>query len=157
MRPSPERYVSKVEKPADFDEFWDGVLAQAAGVPLNPETNYSDLRSDEDVEVYETFYDSIDDVRIAGWYCVPRGSEGKLPVILTLPGYQGEPGIPKEWARKGYAALSVAPRGKLRSNSQFNPGYPGPPDAQHNRPQHLLLQGLLRRRLEGDRLPAHPR
>ena len=26
---------------------------------------------------------------------------------------------------KGYAALSVAPRGKLRSNQQFNPGYPG--------------------------------
>ena len=125
VRPSPEGYVSKVEKPADFDEFWDGVLAQAAGVPLNPETNYSDLRSDDSVEVYETFYDSVDDVRIAGWYCVPRGSEGKLPAMLALPGYQGEPAIPKEWARKGYAALSVAPRGKLRSNSQFNPGYPG--------------------------------
>ena len=125
VRPSPEAYVSKVEKPVDFDEFWDGVLAQAVGVPLNPETNYSDLRSDDSVAVYETFYDSVDDVRIAGWYCVPRGSEGKLPAMLALPGYQGEPAIPKEWARKGYAALSVAPRGKLRSNSQFNPGYPG--------------------------------
>jgi cephalosporin-C deacetylase len=36
-----------------------------------------------------------------------------------------EPPIPKVWAEKGYAAFSVAPRGKLRSNRQFNPGYPG--------------------------------
>ncbi len=120
-----EQYVSKVAKPQDFDEFWGGVLEQAARVPLNPETRYSALRSDPGVEVYEVFYDSIDDVRIAGWYCAPRERSGKLPAILTLPGYQGEPGIPKEWARKGYAALSVAPRGKLRSNAQFNPGYPG--------------------------------
>ena len=35
-----------------------------------------------------------------------------------------DPPIPKEWARKGYLALSVAPRGKLRSMRQFNPGYP---------------------------------
>jgi len=41
-----------------------------------------------------------------------------------LPGYQMDPPIPKEWARQGYLALSVAPRGKLRSNRQFNPGYP---------------------------------
>ena len=120
-----EEYVSKVIKPPDFDQFWDEVLAQAARIPLNPETRYSELRSGDGVEVYEVFYDSIDDVRIAGWYCIPRERTGKLPAILTLPGYQGEPGIPKEWARKGYAALSVAPRGKLRSNSQFNPGYPG--------------------------------
>ena len=36
-----------------------------------------------------------------------------------------EPIIPKAWAAKGYAAFSVSPRGKLRSNGQFNPGYPG--------------------------------
>ena len=35
-----------------------------------------------------------------------------------------DPPIPKELARKGYVVLSVAPRGKLRSNKQFNPGYP---------------------------------
>ena len=33
--------------------------------------------------------------------------------------------FPKVWARKNYAAFSVAPRGKLRSNRLFNPGYPG--------------------------------
>src|SRR5439155_1627586 len=48
----------------------------------------------------------------------------RTPAIMLLPGYQMDPPIPKEWARKGCIALSVAPRGKLRSNRQFNPGYP---------------------------------
>jgi cephalosporin-C deacetylase len=63
-------------------------------------------------------------VRVAGWYCRPARRAARAPAIMLLPGYQMDPPIPKEWARKGYAALSVAPRGKLRSNRQFNPGYP---------------------------------
>ena len=54
-----------------------------------------------------------------------RPSEGRLPGLLQVPGYNMEPPVPKAWANKGYAAFSVAPRGKLRSNRQFNPGYPG--------------------------------
>ena len=45
--------------------------------------------------------------------------------MIVVPGYQSDPPIPKDWARRGYAALSIAPRGKLRSNRQFNPGYSG--------------------------------
>ena len=82
-------------------------------------------RSDDEVEVFQAFYDSIDNVRVAAWYCVPRGERGPLPAIMVVPGYQSDPGIPKEWARRGYAVLGVAPRGKLRSNGQFDPGYPG--------------------------------
>ena len=126
VRPSPKEYVTKVRKPEDFDEFWDGVLAQAARVPLNPETNYSAISAAMTMSRSTRPSTTASTTCVSpGWYCVPRGNEGKLPVILALPGYQGEPAIPKEWARKGYAALSVAPRGKLRSNSQFNPGYPG--------------------------------
>lgn len=33
--------------------------------------------------------------------------------------------MPKGAAAQGYAAFGAAPRGKLRSNAQFNPGYPG--------------------------------
>lgn len=31
----------------------------------------------------------------------------------------------RDWAKKGVAVLSVAVRGKLKSSSEFNPGYPG--------------------------------
>lgn len=119
-----EGYQSVTRKPDDFDEFWEGVLRQADAIPLNIEVIRDPIRSSEDVEVFQIFYTSLDNVRIASWYCRPAERSGRLPAILLLPGYQSDPPIPKEWARKGYAALSVAPRGKLRSNSQFNPGYP---------------------------------
>jgi cephalosporin-C deacetylase len=39
--------------------------------------------------------------------------------------------VRRDWAKKGVAVLSVAVRGKLKSSSEFNPGYPG-----------LLISGL---------------
>ena len=124
-RLAPDQYQTIVRKPADIDQFWDDVLAEAAGIPLEPAVVHDPLRSSEDIDVYEVFFTSLDQVRIAGWYAVPRGRDGRLPGILQVPGYNMEPPVPKNWARKGYAAFSVAPRGKLRSNRQFNPGYPG--------------------------------
>jgi cephalosporin-C deacetylase len=114
-----------VRKPPDFDTFWQGVMEQAATIPLDAEIVRDPLRSTEDVTVYQVFYTSLDHVRIASWYCVPSQRNGALPAILNPPGYKSDPVIPKDWARKGYATLAVAPRGKVRSNSQFNPGYPG--------------------------------
>jgi cephalosporin-C deacetylase len=119
------KFRSKVRKPTDFDGFWNDVRTRLEAIPLAPEMVPDALRSTEDVEVFQTCYTSLDDVRIAGWYCRPRRAAAKLPAILTFPGYQSEPSIPKDLARKGYAVLSVAVRGKLRSNGQFNPGYPG--------------------------------
>jgi cephalosporin-C deacetylase len=117
-------YQSRVHKPPDFDAFWQEVLRQAAATPLNPEVVPDPLRTSDDIDVSQVFYTSLDQVRIAAWYCRPAHREGRAPAILLLPGYQMDPPIPKEWARKGYIALSVAPRGKLRSDRQFNPGYP---------------------------------
>ena len=122
-----EAYGTSVECPADFDEFWSSILAEAGGIPLNPTLEHVPLRSTEDVDVYEIHYDSLDSLRVAGWYCVPRASylPPPYPALLIVPGYISEPTLPKAWARRGYAAVGVAPRGKLRSNARFNPGYPG--------------------------------
>ena len=120
-----DKYVSKVRKPDDIDQFWEEVLAETAKIPLDPEVVLDPLRSSDEIDVYEVFYTSLDRVRIAGWYAVPKQRDGLLPGLLQVPGYNMEPPVPKVWARKGYAAFSAAPRGKLRSNRQFNPGYPG--------------------------------
>src|SRR5438309_1163586 len=117
-------YQSRVRKPDDFDAVWEHVLRQAAAIPLEAEVVPDPLRTSNDVEVFEVFYTSLDHVRVASWYCRPARQAEPSPAIMLLPGYQMDPPIPKEWARKGYIALSVAARGKLRSNRQFNPGYP---------------------------------
>lgn len=117
-------FVSKVRKPQDFVAFWDGVQRQLGAIPLELEIIPEPLRSSDEIDVCQVFYTSLDQVRIAAWYCRPRHRTAQTAAVLLLPGYQADPAIPKEWARKGYIALAVAPRGKLRSLRQFNPGYP---------------------------------
>jgi cephalosporin-C deacetylase len=119
------RRVVKVERPADFDAFWADTMARAAHVPLNPSSTPLPLRSTDQVAVYDVAYDSLDGVRIAGWYCTPKDVPPPWPGLLIVPGYISEPTLPKSWAKLGYATLGIGPRGKLRSNSQYNPGYPG--------------------------------
>tara|TARA_Y100001934_G_scaffold253922_1_gene319352 strand:+ start:1680 stop:2606 length:927 start_codon:yes stop_codon:yes gene_type:complete len=118
-------YRCMVVKPDDFDDFWEGVLTDVACVDLDPVMEKDPLRSNEDVDVYQVFFTSIDQVRISAWYSLPKNPNGKLPAMVQLPGYQSDPPIPRDWAAKGYACISVNPRGKVRSRSQFDPGYPG--------------------------------
>src|SRR5207253_2021496 len=117
-------YQSRVRKPDDFDAFWEDVLRQAAAIPLGAEVVPAPVGTSNDVEVFEAFYTSLHHVRVASWYCRPARRAERAPAIMLSPGYQMAPPIPKEWAGEGYIALSVAPRGKLRSNRQFNPRYP---------------------------------
>ena len=120
-----ENYGTSMVRPDDFDAFWDGVLNNVDRTPLNASVVRSSLRSTPAVDVFEVHFDSIDGVRIAGWYCLPSNPTGALPAILHVPGYIGEPRLPKQETEGGFAVFSVAPRGKLRSDGQFNPGYPG--------------------------------
>jgi cephalosporin-C deacetylase len=120
-------YGTTVTRPEDFDTFWSAIMDEARGIPLHPAMTHIPLRSTPEVDVYEIHYDSLDGLRIAGWYCVPKASylPPPYPALLLVPGYISEPTLPKSWAKLGYAAVGVAPRGKLRSNSRYNPGYPG--------------------------------
>jgi len=121
----PATYGTAVTKPPDFDTFWRALDAQVNEIPLNATVTPVPMRSTEEVEVFEVHYDSLDNVRIAGWYCLPRQRSEPLPAMVFYPGYVSEPTFPKAQAAKGYAMFGAAPRGKLRSHSQYNPGYPG--------------------------------
>ena len=124
MAPDPN-YTCRVEKPGDFDAFWEDVTKQLEKIDIDISCVLDEFRSTEDISVYEVFFNSLDNIRVSGWYAVPTEYTGRLPGLMLVPGYQSDPPIPKEWAKKGYACLSVNPRGKVRSRSQFDPGYPG--------------------------------
>lgn len=121
----PESARIEVELPDDFEEFWAAGLAECATHPLDPVLTEVPHRSTEKVIVYDLSYVSYGGLRVSAWYTLPRGLPGPYPALVDIPGYISEPTIPKEWSELGYAALAVAPRGKLRSNKVFNPGYPG--------------------------------
>ncbi|MFZ1755444.1 MAG: acetylxylan esterase, partial [Caldilineaceae bacterium] len=59
-RPNPADYGTSVTKPADFDNFWAEIEAQAAAIPLNATITPVPLRSTPAVEVFEVHYDSLD-------------------------------------------------------------------------------------------------
>ncbi|MCI0880276.1 MAG: acetylxylan esterase, partial [Chloroflexi bacterium] len=120
-----ENFVSRVTRPEDFGDYWTGVLEGLAEIPLEPQETPAPIRSNADVHVSQVSYHSLGGLEIACWYCVPTGGDGPFPAILHFPGYKGEPGIRRDWGSKGVITLTVAVRGKLRSNSQFDPGYPG--------------------------------
>jgi cephalosporin-C deacetylase len=119
----PEAATIDVPRPADFDEFWAESLA-ACPAP-EPSFEYSPTLSTDTVAVYDVRYTSYQGLRVAAWYTVPRHAAAPYPALVTIPGYISEPDVPRYWSERGYAALAVAPRGKLRSNAVFNPGYPG--------------------------------
>jgi cephalosporin-C deacetylase len=119
----PESATITVERPADFDEFWADTFA---GLPdPAPELTRVPRLSTDRVDTFDVRFTSYQGVRIAAWFCAPRDAQGPLPGILNIPGYISEPMPPRGFAERGYAALAIAPRGKLRSNDVFNPGYPG--------------------------------
>ena len=75
-------YGTTVTRPSDFDAFWSAILDEAREIPLRPALRHIPLRSTPEVDVYEIGYDSLDGLRIAGWYCVPKESY----VAAALPG-----------------------------------------------------------------------
>jgi cephalosporin-C deacetylase len=122
-----ERLPVHVERPDDFETYWLDVLEQARAMPLRPALRPVPSRSTETVHVFDVSYTSLGGLRIAGWYCVPAraGTAPPYPGLVVAPGYISEPQLPKAWASLGYATLSLATRGKLRSHTPFNPGFPG--------------------------------
>ena len=124
--PTPKQFKSSVVKPPDFDSYWTATLAASESVPLEPRLDPVSMRSTTRVALFEAHYRSYGDLIVAGWYARPAGSNlSELPGLLFVPGYVSEPSVPIDLASMGYAVFSAAPRGKLRSNNLFNPGYPG--------------------------------
>ncbi len=120
-----DRFVTQVSRPDDFEDFWKRTMAELAEIPLEPRIVPDPLRSTPDVRVSQATYRSLGGLEIFAWYCLPAKGAGPFPAIVHLPGYKGEPALRRDWGAKGVATLTVAVRGKLRSNSKFNPGYPG--------------------------------
>ncbi|UFU03574.1 acetylxylan esterase [Ruania suaedae] len=130
----PGRLAIRAHRPADFDEYWASSLRYLDRTdPAAVSTHRPDMSTPE-VDVFDLRFDSAGDVRVAGWYARPAGEHapGSLPGLLVIPGYISDPIVPTAFAAAGYAVCSVAPRGKVRSRDQVNPGYPG-----------LLVDGLL--------------
>src|SRR5262249_7297340 len=97
VRGPADKFGTSVVRPPDFDASGAAIMAEASSIPLTPSREHAPMRSTDEVDVYEIGYDSLDGLRIAGWYCRPKESylSPPYPALLIVPGYVSEPTLPK--------------------------------------------------------------
>lgn len=100
------------KEPKDFDAFWDRAKAELAKVPMNERLTRVPGKDTATGLLYRLEFDSLDGVRIACWYYVPKsaGSDKRCPAVQVMPGYGAEE-PPIDRTAQGIITLSVNPRG----------------------------------------------
>jgi cephalosporin-C deacetylase len=116
-----QAYRPALTRQADFDEYWERTLAEAAGVPLNAAIESVDYPV-VGPTFQRIFYTGWRGARICGWYITPAG-EGPFPTMIVYHGYAGNKGaiyglLP--WVAAGYAVVAVDTRGQCGDSD--NPG-----------------------------------
>ena len=83
---SPEMIKPTVERPADFDEFWEKAKSDVASLPLNTKLVLLPERCTEKVNVYHASIEYFKPgTRLYGILCVPK-KPGRYPALLRVPG-----------------------------------------------------------------------
>jgi cephalosporin-C deacetylase len=129
-------------RPADFDAFWDAARDELARVPLSLEMERSSLRSTPEVDVHEVHFASLGGARLFAWLARAVEGPAKRPGLIVYPGYSGTPGIPRAWAKAGYIALQLSPRGHHLSNGEVDPGFPGLMTSGVDEPGTYVYRGM---------------
>lgn len=90
---SPEQLQPSTVMPNDFQQFWQGTIAEARKTDLNPTKRLLPERCTKDVNVYEVSFNNIlPNYRTYGILCVPVDKEkdpakaGRYPALLRVPG-----------------------------------------------------------------------
>ena len=83
---APEQLQPSTVMPQDFEQFWQGAIAEARKVDLNPTKRLLPERCTNDVNVYEVSFQNMkENYRTYGILCVPV-KEGRYPALLRVPG-----------------------------------------------------------------------
>ena len=83
---APEKLRPRLTAEPDLRDFWDRSLAELAKVPPRFKMIPQPAKGNAYTDVYEVQMHSLGDVRVRGWYEVPK-KPGPHPVVLRVPGY----------------------------------------------------------------------
>lgn len=93
--------------PADFDIFWRSTFQTARRI--DPDVRSRQIWSpDADIDVFEVFFTSWENVRIGAWVIRPQQSRGGM---VVGHGYGGLPFFDTALSRAGYTAIMPCVRG----------------------------------------------
>ena len=152
------RTASPLEKPGDFDAYWNDTLAELERIPLDIELSDDDPRQDpsdrreaatgKNVAVAKLNYLSISGKRPTGWLFRPL-STPMTGALLFLPGYSATCGSPliqavlAQVAEQGFTVLAIDPRGQGASRSEQSPDPKGKLVTGPFTPEAYIYRGII--------------
>ncbi|NQT25320.1 acetylxylan esterase [candidate division KSB1 bacterium] len=113
----PEKIKTEITREDNFEDFWRERKQELGRVDPAFKMIRSDMSTDE-VDVYLVEMRSYGNVRIRGWYTVPK-NDGPHAAILSVPGYTGT-----MWPyvnRTNVATFALNPRGHGNSKDDIDP------------------------------------
>ena len=120
--------TSAYQRPGDFDNFWQAVLAELTQLPSAPEVEEVPLRSTDFATVYGVRLTSTGPYRIFGYLSIPQG-QGPFPARYFLPRYGSVSDLVPQGTSNGqrrhYVTFSISVRGQRRADSPHAASFPG--------------------------------
>jgi cephalosporin-C deacetylase len=117
-----------VERPREFDRYWQDALVALGRYPAAPEVDALPLRSTEFATLYGVRLTSLGPYRLFGYLSIPTG-RGPFPAIYYAPKYQSVLEIiPQGTAnreRSRYVTFALAGRGQRNADSPYAAMFPG--------------------------------
>ncbi|WP_374984652.1 acetylxylan esterase [Streptomyces fradiae] len=107
-------YRSSSVEPEDFDAFWARTLGEAREHPLATRFEPVDTGL-ATVDVYDVTFAGFGGHPVKGWFVIPSGAAGPLPVVVEFIGYGGGRGLPHThllWASAGFGHFVMDTRGQ---------------------------------------------
>jgi|LSQX01.1.fsa_nt_gb cephalosporin-C deacetylase len=107
-------YQGRNPRPDDFDDFWDGSIAEMKAVDPNVEmVPYASKSSG--VEFFDLFWTGVGGARIHAKYMRPSNVAGPHPAVVSFHGYSGGSGDwfgQMGWVAAGYSVAAIDARGQ---------------------------------------------
>lgn len=102
-------------RPADFDEYWEGSLAEMRRLDPAVELRPNPMISSRVAECFDLWFTGVGGARVHAKYLRPKQRSGRGPAVLRFHGYSAESGewsshLP--WVGEGFAVASLDCRGQ---------------------------------------------
>ena len=141
-----QSYCPPREEPPDFDDFWQGTLAEAREFPLDAAFEPVDYGL-WTVEAFDVTFNGHGGQPIKGWLLLPRRRPEPLPCVVEYIGYGSGRGFPLDWlvwSSVGFAHLVMDTRGQGYSHRRTHGDTSDPqPDGSNPHYPGFMTQGIL--------------
>ncbi|VAW33019.1 Acetyl xylan esterase [hydrothermal vent metagenome] len=140
-----ETYLPQRKEPADFDDFWQKTLAEAAQFSLNAQFDPVD-EGLQTIDAYDVTFAGFGGQAVKGWFLLPRHRSGPLPCVVQYLGYSGGRGFIYDlltWPTLGFAYFIMDTRGQGWSDYRPGATFDHAPQGTGPHVPGFMTQGIL--------------